>query len=83
MNKYRPINVSMKETKINVGKGEGEGETESSKKNLLSILQTIVSPIISKRCGAHTYTHARTFLRCKHGAQRYGNVKFSFNLDVD
>lgn len=54
-------------------------------KSSLHASNPIVSPIIS-RCSAHTHTHIHVRvhrMRCKHGAQRYGKVKFSFNLDVD
>lgn len=54
-------------------------------KSSLHASNPIVSPIIS-RCSAHTHIHIHVRvhrMRCKHGAQRYGKVKFSFNLDVD
>lgn len=52
-------------------------------KSSLHASNPIVSPIIS-RCSAHTHIHVRVHrMRCKYGAQRYGKVKFSFNLDVD
>lgn len=56
-------------------------------KSSLHASNPIVSPIIS-RCSAHIHTHIHRHvrvhrMRCKHGAQRYGKVKFSFNLDVD
>lgn len=54
-------------------------------KSSLHASNPIVSPIIS-RCSAHTHIHSHVRvhrMRCKHGAQRYGKVKFSFNLDVD
>lgn len=52
-------------------------------KSSLHASNPIVSPIIS-RCSAHTHIHVRVHrMRCKHGAQRYGKVKFSLNLDVD
>lgn len=54
-------------------------------KSSLHASNPIVSPIIS-RCSAHTHTHIHVRvhrMRCKHGAQRYGKVKFSFNLDFD
>lgn len=50
-------------------------------KSSLHASNPIVSPIIS-RCSAHTHVRVHR-MRCKHGAQRYGKVKFSFNLDVD
>lgn len=54
-------------------------------KSSLHASNPIVSLIIS-RCSAHTHIHSHVRvhrMRCKHGAQRYGKVKFSFNLDVD